>query len=123
MLRRFQWRELFWNRRREVKNAMGFFVLGHAHYEKALQPFVGMTAKAVTICVPPRFCSLPYLQRLDTVDRLAAEWIDRTRCSTLSPALAPVPVLGIPGWSAESDRESFYDNTRYFRSGRRCTAA
>jgi len=32
-------------------------------------------------------------------------------------------VLGIPGWSAQSEHESFYEDRRYFRSGRQCTTA
>jgi hypothetical protein len=29
-----------------------------------------------------------------------------------------VPVLGVPGWCAGNDMESFYDNTDYFRVAR-----
>lgn len=32
--------------------------------------------------------------------------------------LSPVPLLGVPGWSADNCNESYYDNTAYFRSGR-----
>ena len=33
--------------------------------------------------------------------------------------LSPLPVLGIPGWWPDNERADFYDNTDYFRSGRR----
>jgi hypothetical protein len=29
--------------------------------------------------------------------------------------MAPMPVLGIPGWYPDTDRESFYDDTDHFR--------
>jgi hypothetical protein len=29
-----------------------------------------------------------------------------------------VPLLGVPGWSADNESESYYDNTAYFRPGR-----
>jgi hypothetical protein len=32
--------------------------------------------------------------------------------------LWPLPILGVPGWWAGNEQESFYDNTSYFRSGR-----
>ena len=37
----------------------------------------------------------------------------------LGPAeLAPLPVLGVPGWWAANEAASFYDNRDYFRPGR-----
>jgi len=33
--------------------------------------------------------------------------------------LSPLPVLGVPGWWPDNERESFYDDADYFRSGRR----
>jgi hypothetical protein len=32
--------------------------------------------------------------------------------------LAPLPVLGIPGWCAENAQAAYYDDTEYFRPGR-----
>ena len=32
--------------------------------------------------------------------------------------LAPLPVLGIPGWWPTNDAPAFYDDARYFRPGR-----
>jgi Protein of unknown function (DUF3025) len=123
LLRGFHWRELFWNRRSDVLSAMRWFVLGHAQYEKALQPFVGMTAKALTICVEPGFCAMPYTRQLEHVDCLAAHFISQPGALHPPSALAPVPVLGIPGWSAQSAHASFYEDRSYFRTGRQCTAA
>jgi hypothetical protein len=123
LLHKFRWRELFWDRRSDVESAMRWFVLGHGQYEKALQPFVGMTAKAVTICVEPGFCSMPYARQLEHVDRLAAHSLSQRELASAHNAPAPVPVLGIPGWSAQSADPSFYEDQHYFRSGRRCTIA
>jgi hypothetical protein len=30
-----------------------------------------------------------------------------------------LPILGVPGWCADNEREAFYDNADYFRPGRR----
>ena len=123
LLRGFRWRELFWNRRSDVLSAMRWFVLGHAQYEKALQPFVGMTAKALTICVEPGFGTLAYAHQLEHVDRVSAHLISQPEALHAPSSLAPVPVLGIPGWSPQSAHESFYEDHSYFRTGRQCTTA
>ena len=34
-------------------------------------------------------------------------------------ALAPLPVLGIPGWVADNEDPRYYDDTSHFRPGRR----
>jgi hypothetical protein len=123
LLRAFQWRELFWHRRSDILSSMRWFVFGHGQYEKALQPFIGLTAKALTLSVEPGFCALPYAAQLENVDRLTAQLIAQPRVLCSPRALAPVPVLGIPGWSAQSEHESFYEDRGYFRSGRRCRTA
>ena len=33
--------------------------------------------------------------------------------------LQPFPILGMPGWDPANGEEAYYDNTDYFRSGRR----
>ena len=123
LLRGFQWRELFWQHRSEVRRSMRWFVFGHGQYEKALQPFIGLTAKALTASVAPGFCAMPGASQLEQVDRLA-EQIVATPGALPSPrAFAPVPVLGIPGWSVQGEDPSFYEDRGYFRPGRQCTAA
>lgn len=122
LLRGFQWRELFWQRRSEVASSMRWFVFGHAQYEKALQPFIGLTAKALTVSVAPGFCAMPCASQLEQVDRLAEQIIATPRGLPSPRAFTPVPVLGIPGWSAQSEHASFYEDRRYFRPGRQCMA-
>src|SRR5262249_464863 len=45
----FEWKELFWRRRAELQAKMRFFAFGHALYEKALEPYVGIVAKTVFV--------------------------------------------------------------------------
>ncbi len=123
LLHAFRWSELFWRQRNEVTRSMRWFVFGHAQYEKALQPFVGLTAKALTLSVQPGFCALPAAAQIERVDRLTAGIVAQPDQLASPRDLAPVPVLGIPGWSAQSEHESFYEDRRYFRSGRQCTTA
>jgi len=115
----FQWKELFWRRREQVCAAMGFFIFGHGLYEKALQPYVGMTGQGLVIKVEQEFFNWTLPVKLAYLDeRVAAYLADATRC--LSPReLHPVPLLGVPGWEAENSNAAYYDNTSYFRAGRR----
>ena len=58
LVRDFRWKELFWHRRDEVEARMRFRVFGHALFSKAMQPFVGLTGKAV---LPSELEQLPDL--------------------------------------------------------------
>lgn len=115
----FRWKELFWVRRQEVLARMRFIVFGHGLYEKALRPFVGMTGKGILIPVDDAFLSKPPAEQIREMDGKLAALI-RGRDSLASPReLAPVPLLGVPGWWAPSQDPNFYDDSGYFRPGRR----
>jgi hypothetical protein len=92
---------------------MRFLAFGHALFEKALEPHLGLVAK--TIFLP---CSaLPADEALaGSVDRLLAEhFADRPRFAT-PKLMAPMPVLGVPGWHPGSSDAAFYDDPNHFRS-------
>jgi hypothetical protein len=119
LVRRFRWKELFWTRRDEVRRRMRFFLFGHALYHKALDPFIGMTGKAVLLGVPDAFTQRPLNVQIAETDRLLAAHVwERTRM-THGRELSPLPALGVPGWWTGNEQESFYENTAYFRPGRR----
>lgn len=123
LLHDFQWKTLFWTRRAEVRRYMRWFVFGHAQCEKLLMPYVGVTAKALTFDVSESFLSSPIAAQLEHVDaQLALAVSDNGRLRTPRD-LAPVPVLGIPGWWGANGDETFYDDTSYFRAGRRRASA
>lgn len=118
LLRGFCWRELFWQRRGEVQDRMGFYLFGHGLYEKARQPYVGMAGQGLLLAVEQDFFNWPQPQQLTHLDRaLAAYLADLQHCRS-TRELSPVPLLGVPGWAAENERAGYYDNTAYFRPGR-----
>jgi hypothetical protein len=118
LVREFRWKELFWNRREQVKKQMRFFLFGHALYHKALDPFLGMTGKGVLLEVPGAFAQLPLNSQIAETDRLLAAYAwDRKRMSH-GREFSPLPVLGVPGWWGGNEEESFYENTAHFRPGR-----
>lgn len=119
MLENFQWKELFWKNREQVCEGMGFYIFGHGLYEKACQPYVGMTGQGLILRVDCGFFSLSQEDQLKSIDtQVAAYLYDPSNCAS-TRELHPVPILGVPGWSVENDRETYYNNTAYFRPGRR----
>ena len=118
LVREFRWKELFWNRREQVRQQMRFFLFGHALYHKALNPFVGMTGKGILLAVPDSFVELPLHSQIAEADRLLAVRAWDRKCMSHGREFCPVPVLGVPGWWGGNREESFYENTKYFRPGR-----
>ena len=119
LLRNFKWKELFWQRREQVRAEMGFYLIGHGLYEKALQPYVGMTGQGLLLAVEQEFFSLPPAQQMAHLDNLLSDYLSAPEHCRSTRDLAPVPLLGVPGWAADNDCAAYYDNASYFRSGRR----
>jgi hypothetical protein len=121
LLRDFQWKQLFVERRAEVIRSMRFVIFGHATYEQMLKPFRGLTAKAVLHEV-----SEAWLQMNDGAQRAAVDTLlaaDLTSGRYLRPRdFQPLPLLGIPGITPDSEDPAYYDDTWQFRPGRRATA-
>jgi Protein of unknown function (DUF3025) len=118
LVREFRWKELFWTRREEVSRRMRFFLFGHALYHKALEPFVGMTGKAVLLKVAEGFAQLPLKSQVTQADGLLAAHVWNRANMSHGREFSPLPVLGVPGWCDANQQEVFFDNTGYFRPGR-----
>lgn len=118
-IRGFRWKELFWERRADLERTTRFFVFGHGCNEQALSPYLGMVAKTVFVPVDAGFATLDAAAQVACVDQaLAAHFADRARFA--SPKLmAPMPVLGVPGWDPRTAEATFYDDRDYFRASRR----
>jgi hypothetical protein len=107
MLRGFRWKELFWDNRARVLRSMRFLVLGHGVLEKALQPWPGVTCKALPIGGEAH------------ADAAAAALLAALPADATPRDLPVVPVFGYPGWLPGSDTPAFYEDTRYFRPSTR----
>lgn len=119
LVRGFRWKELFWHRRDAVKARMRFCIFGHALFAKARQPFVGLTGKAVLLEVRGEFLELAQPEQTEELDRLLARHIRDQERFRHGKELSPLPVLGVPGWWNGNEQEGFYNDTAYFRPGRR----
>lgn len=103
-LRAHRWREVFVDRRVELLATTRFLVFGHASHDALQAPFVGLCGKAI------------FLDGEDMDGTLAA----RLDAEPLTPrAFQPLPLLGIPGATADNEDPAYYDDTRQFRPARR----
>jgi hypothetical protein len=119
LLRDFQWQELFWQRREQVRAGMGFYLFGHGLYEKVQRPYVGITGQGLLLAVEPVFFSWPMMKQLTHLDNQLAVYLAKPEHCLSTRDLSPVPLLGVPGWTADNDNAAYYNNTDYFRPGRR----
>jgi len=104
LVRAHRWKELFWDNRERVREAMRFLVLGHAVLEQALAPRPGITCKVI------------FARADEDPDGRAAAWLAARSPQTSPKELAPLPVFGYPGWMPESASASFYGDERVFRT-------
>lgn len=106
LIRSHKWHELFWKRRKQVVEQLTVVVFGHALYEKAMHPYIGLTAQ----------CLLFTDANVESLDSYVAAFLAAKGSALRTADLDPLPVLGIPGWWPENQDESFYANAKYFRS-------
>lgn len=114
-----QWKTLFWERRADVARMLRFFVCGHALYEKLVQPYPAITARALIV---PASVAL-FERGLEAQRRFADEAAAHLLRTGISSAQAPpLPLAGIPGWDPGNGAADFYDNRAVFRPPHAATA-
>lgn len=103
-LRARDWRRLF-VQQREAWQQTRVIAFGHALIEKLLQPYKAITGHALHV-------PLSAAVTIKEVDALLSTQLD----DGLAPrVLAPLPVLGIPGWCSGNAEPAFYDDGAVFR--------
>ena len=117
LIKDFEWKELFWQQRSAMLSSMRFFIFGHGLYEKALDPYVGMTGKAIILQVNETFFAQALPAQLAAIDLMLEPFLLQTLSS--SSDLAPIPLLGYPGWTKDNNNETYYGNKKYFRERRK----
>ncbi len=115
-LRAHRWRELFVERREELMRSTRFLVFGHASHDLLAAPFVGLCGKALFIEVGAAWLDLPVSEQLAELDARLADSFDSRDFSPHD--WQPLPLLGIPGATAENERADYYDDARQFRPAR-----
>jgi len=118
LLQNFQWKRLFCERRSAVQAHMRCYLFGHGLMEKALTPYRGMTGKGIVLPVEEAFFSQTPAQQMSQIDEQLAHLIADSQKLAMPHDLAPVPVLGFPGFTPENENPAYYEDQAYFRPGR-----
>jgi hypothetical protein len=122
LLKAFRWKELFVAHRDQVVRDMAVLVYGHGLYAKALRPYIGLTGHAIIVDVPPEGLDRSDDSIVEAGDLAVAEILVSGDRVQKARDLAPLPILGVPGWHPGNEASSFYDDASYFRNGRRQAA-
>lgn len=125
-LRDFRWHELFVARRASLQKNLTVSVFGHAVLQKLERPYKAITAQALILPLSPGDALIDLDTRLALAltqawDGAAIEASDDPNGSPRpqeNPALCPLPVLGLPGWSPHNREAGFYADPKIFRPGR-----
>lgn len=115
-IRAFDWKRLFWDERAALQRTTRFLLFGHALYEKALSPYIGITGHALLLALPGAADESDQDTLLARADVLAAEAVQTNLAKPRD--LSPLPLLGVPGWWHANNEAVFYGDTNYFRPGR-----
>jgi len=118
LIREFRWKELFWQRREELARKFDCVTFGHAMYEKAMAPYLGMTANTILLEADSSYFALNRDERLTWIDQQLTAIFEQGERYQNPRDLQPFPILGVPGWDPANNEEGYYDNTDYFRPGR-----
>ena len=118
LVREFRWKEAFCERRAGVLARMRCYLFGHALLDKARAPYKAMTAHALIFPVPEDFFSQAPAQQISGLDAMAAAWFADDANLASTAQLAPLPLLGFPGFCEASKNRGFYDDVTAFRTGR-----
>jgi len=118
LIKDFQWKTLFLEHRSELSTSLRCIVFGHAIYEKAISPYIGLTAHSLLLHVDEQVLQKSTSELACLADKLTNEQFRQSGIIKSPQSFAPFPLLGMPGWVPENSQPSFYDNTQYFRPGR-----
>jgi len=110
-----RWVELFWARRAEVVRGMRFLAFGHGLYDALRSPFYGLCGRAALIEVDDEVIGAPIDAQLALADQVLAERFLRLDVYPRAKCFAPLPMLGIPGVTPESDSKAYYQDPGQFR--------
>lgn len=120
LLRNHQWTEAFYQHK-NLWAELNPIIFGHANYEMATKPFIGLTAKLWCIEWPEQGLTETDTEGYDFVDNLLAAQLVNAELLFDNQQLSPLPLLGVPGWHQQVQDLAFYADTSYFRPKRHTT--
>jgi hypothetical protein len=110
-----QWKQCFFESKNCWFQSIQPFILGHALYEKFLNPYIGLTGKALFVEVEQDFFGCSKEEQIQQLDLAVFKILSETDILIKPKNFKPLPLLGVPGWYEENKQVEFYDNNKYFR--------
>jgi len=117
LVENFEWNKLFVENKVLFDNAIDCITFGHAMYEKALSPYIGMTSHCLLLQVDTSYFELTPDKKTSYIDEAITNHIKKIS-GLNTRSLTPLPILGVPDWH-NNQTDEFYKNTSYFRPGRK----
>lgn len=112
LVRKRQWAELFIDNATCFEENFRCIIFGHAIYEKALNPYIGLTCHCLML-TDEHMLEEVKNDNYSILDKyLSGFW--RQQETRTNIEFQPFPILGIPGYWPEQNTE-FYQNEHYFR--------
>ncbi|HBZ18474.1 MAG TPA: hypothetical protein DEO41_03660 [Betaproteobacteria bacterium] len=115
LLRDFKWVEIFYESRGEVMQDMSFSIFGHALLEKSMNPYVGMTGKALILEHPVGEIVACSVLSTAFIDAELSQMIPNRELFSSGRNFSPLPMLGLPGCWEGNEQLEFFLNDSYFR--------
>ena len=109
------WGSLLVQNRDMLRERVVPIVLGHGLLEKLASPYKSMTAHCLVCSGRWR---TDVVHDPEAIDGDVAARIAAWSGADLPHRLAPLPILGLPGWDPCNDDRSYYDDARVFRPPR-----
>ena len=115
-LRAHCWDAALFEKRALFEGGARLWLFGHALMEKLVAPRKAITAHVRVVFADAEYFALDEAGQRAWIDALLAAQLRAEGLSTSS--FTPLPVLGVPGWWPDQDRD-FYLDTSVFRPKRR----
>jgi hypothetical protein len=115
LLKAHEWETVFWRRRSQLNETTRFLVFGHAAWDQLRQPFLGLCGKAIYRVVDEAWLDLAQPAQQAECDAWLAAQLRNAAFIRNPRDLAPLPLLGIPGVTADNERPDYYRDVRQFR--------
>lgn len=112
LIRNHQWQKLFIDHQDQFNGHLKCIIFGHAIFEKALNPYVGMTCHCILLHNNDILSEVKHGSFAQLDSYLSKLWLDVI--ATSPEKFHAFPVLGIPGYWGKQDF-IFYNNRKYFR--------
>lgn len=114
-LKAFKWKKVFYEEKEKLLTHAFPLIMGHGILEKALAPYIGLTAKSIFLEVSSSFFALSLSEKINTIDEKIAAYLLNPLLPAEPKTLNPLPILGWPDWHFAPQDEKFYNNKQYFR--------